>query len=217
MAKKMKKTKTLTIDTRIRQRKGVRKDQDFTLSWFKSDYPEYSEWHNLAVAWLEEQNTGRWMKLKSVVLFLERFLVQYNLATRLADFMAHNDDRPGFFETVCPKSREGVLINNNIHRFLDFVLSSEFCRRDGDGQPIVSPMSGKPLLLTGFFNPVHGQGRLYKTQESRIKPRKVKLLRSKTANLIWINQRYPQLSEWSPLAEKWMEGQNHIPPAKPGV
>ncbi len=125
--------------------RGVTRDTDSNLGWVEEDYPQLATWRVLAVEWLkgEERNVGR--KLSALVAFLERYLVQQRLPLDPAVFLARNTVLPDFCRTACPESKTGIIYNNAIHAFLQFVLLREFSVDADDGEPVLSPAFRNPV------------------------------------------------------------------------
>ena len=116
--------------------KGVRRDYDATLGWVKREYPQLETWRVLAVEWLKGETRGVEKRLKALVSFFERYLVQQGLPLDQAVFLARSTVVPDFYRTACPDSEDGIKYNNNIHTFLNWVLLREFSEAADDGQPV---------------------------------------------------------------------------------
>lgn len=140
--------KTTTTATQVipaAKVKGMKRDTDTTLTWVKRDYPQLAAWQALAVAWLNGETRGVGMRLRALVAFLERYLVQQRLPLDPAVFLARTTVLPDFYRTACPDSVEGVKYNNTIRAFLDFVLRREFSTADDYGQVVVSLACHNPV------------------------------------------------------------------------
>ncbi len=145
----MTKKKTTTTPTAFTapapKMKGVKRNTDTSLGWVERDYPQLAAWRALAVEWLKGETRGVQHRLKALVTFFERYLVQQKLPLDPAVFLARGAFLPDFYRTACPDSSEGVRCNNAIHAFLDFVLLREFSDSSDDDQPVVSPAYRNPV------------------------------------------------------------------------
>lgn len=125
--------------------KRVNRRYDTSLGWVERDYPQLATWRALAVEWLKGETRGVAPKLKALIAFFERYLVQQGLPLDPAVFLARSTVLPDFYRTACPDSAEGIKYNNVIHAFLHFVLLREFSEAANDGQPVVSPAFRNPV------------------------------------------------------------------------
>lgn len=125
--------------------KRVTRKTDTSLGWVEREYPQLAAWHALAVEWLKGETRGVDHKLKSLVAFFERYLVQQGLPLDPAVFLARGTVLPDFYRTACPDSQGGIKYNNHIHAFLHFVLLREFSEAADDGQRVVSPAFRNPV------------------------------------------------------------------------
>lgn len=125
--------------------RGVKRNTDATLGWVKREYPQLETWRVLAVEWLKGETSGVDMRLKALVAFFERYLVQQGLPLDPAVFLAHSTVLPDFYRAACPDSKHGIEYNNAIHAFLHFVLLREFSEAADEGQPVVSPAFRNPV------------------------------------------------------------------------
>lgn len=125
--------------------KGVKRDTDVTLGWVEREYPQLETWRALAMEWLKGEIQGVTSRLKALVAFFERYLVQQVLPLDPAVFLARSTVLPDFYRTACPDSAYGIKYNNHIHAFLHSVLLREFSEADDHGQPVVSPAFRNPV------------------------------------------------------------------------
>lgn len=125
--------------------KGARRRTDSTLGWVEREYPQLTAWRTLAVEWLKGENHGIESSLRALIVFLEGYIVKQSLPLDPAKFLARGKDLPDFYRTACPDSDKGILCNNEIHAFLNFVLLREFSETDDNGHPVVSPAFRNPL------------------------------------------------------------------------
>lgn len=141
-----KKTSVPTVSTgpAARDKSGTRKT-DISLGWVEREYPQLEPWRVLAVAWLQGETRGVPKRLKALVAFFERYLIQQSLPLDPAVFLARATVLPDFYRTACPDSVEGIKYNNNIHAFLHFVLLREFSEVDDNGRPVLSPAFHNPV------------------------------------------------------------------------
>ena len=125
--------------------KGVNRNTDTTLGWVARDYPQLATWRALAVAWLKGETVGIQHRLKALVAFFERYLVQQGLPLDPTVFLTRTTVLPDFYCTACPDSHDGIKYNNIIHTFLHFVLLREFSAPDDAGSLVVSPAFQNPV------------------------------------------------------------------------
>ncbi len=125
--------------------KGVKRETDATLGWVERKYPQLETWRVLAVEWLQGETSGVPWRLRALVAFFERYLIQQGLPLEPAVLLARNTVLPDFYGTACPDSSPGIQYNNIIHSFLHFVLLREFSEADDNGQPVVSPAFRNPV------------------------------------------------------------------------
>lgn len=150
MAEKKKMSVPKSSGTPTKRVEGVKRDTDSTLGWVERDYPQLVVWRILAVEWLKGETRGVDMRLKALVAFLERYLVQGGLPLDPAVFLDHTTVLPDFYRTACPDSRHGIEYNNYIHAFLHFVLLREFSEANDAGQPVVWPAFRNPVPRMTF-------------------------------------------------------------------
>lgn len=130
--------------------KGVNRDTDTSLGWVQREYPQLAAWRALAVEWMKGETCSINDKLRALVAFLERYLIQQGLPLDPAVFLAHRTVLPDFYSTTCPDSRHGIQYNNCIHAFLRFVLLREFSQVAEYGQLVVSPAFRNPVPRMSF-------------------------------------------------------------------
>lgn len=145
MSDKKKKSTSRTSNAHFPKVKGVKRDTDMSLGWVGREYPQLAAWRILAVEWLKGETSGIDPRLSAMVAFLERYLVQQSLPLDPAELLARKTVLPNFYKTACPDSAAGIMYNNNIHSFLNFVLLREFSESDDFGQLVVSPAFHNPV------------------------------------------------------------------------
>lgn len=129
------------------KKKGIKRDTDTSLGWVEREYPQLEPWRALAVEWLKGETRGVSIRLKALVAFFERFLVEQGLPLAPAVLLSRTTVLPDFYRTACPDSVWGIGYNNTIHTFLHFVLLREFSEADDIGRPVVSPAFRNPVPL----------------------------------------------------------------------
>jgi len=125
--------------------KGIKRTNDTSLGWVEREYPQLSAWRALALEWLNGELSGVDARLKGLVAFFERYLVQQGLPLDPAVLLARSTAVPDFYRTACPDSAHGIQYNNCVHAFLHFVLLREFSEAADDGQLVVSPAFRNPV------------------------------------------------------------------------
>ncbi len=125
--------------------KGVKRETDTTLGWVEREYPQLATWRAVAMEWIKGETRGIDTRLKALVSFFERYLVQQGLTLDPAVFLARSTVLPDFYRTACPDSEKGIKYNNIIHAFLHFVLMRDYSEAGDDGQPVVSPAFRNPV------------------------------------------------------------------------
>lgn len=125
--------------------KGVNRNTDTSLGWVEREYPQLAAWRTLAVEWLKGETSGVNRRLRALVAFFERYIVQKGLPFDPAVFLARSTVLPDFYRTACPDSEQGIKQNNNIQAFLHWVLLREFSETSDNGQPVVSPAFHNPV------------------------------------------------------------------------
>jgi len=124
---------------------GVTRSTDTSLGWVEREHPQLAAWRILAVEWLKGETRGVAMRLKALVAFFERYLVQQGLPLDPAVFLARSTVLPDFHSTACPDSVAGIKYANAIQAFLHFVLLREFSEAADDGHRVVSPAFHNPV------------------------------------------------------------------------
>lgn len=145
MTQKKKATESKSSSKPTHKVKGVQRSTDTNLGWIERDYPQLEEWRKLAVEWLKGETRSIDHKLKALVAFFERYLIQRGLPLEPHVFLARNTVLPDFYKTTFPDSLSGNRYNNAIHNFLNFVLLSKFSEEGDNGAPVVSPVFHNPL------------------------------------------------------------------------
>lgn len=138
-------------ERRARRRRGLTKSNDINLAWIASLYPHLEEWRALAAQWLKGREGGLSHALKGIGAFIE-FVAKYQLPVSPEEFLLSKTLIPDFYESSWGKerTRSRVLVNNNAHFFLEWVLvQPQFCEEDDFGQLQTSP---------AFRNPLHHLG-----------------------------------------------------------
>ena len=116
-----------------------------SLGWVEREYPQLTAWHALAVEWLKGETRAVDDRLKALVAFFERYLVQLGLPFDPAVFLSRTTVLPDFYHAACPDSKKGIAYNNALHAFLHFVLLREFSETADDGHRVVSPAFRNPV------------------------------------------------------------------------
>ncbi|MDE1715315.1 VPA1269 family protein [Chromobacterium amazonense] len=145
MTKPNEKTAPKAADSPPRREKGLTRNTDTTLGWVKTEYPQLEAWRTLAADWMKGENTRISSRLKALVAFLERYVIQQGLPLAPVVLLERSTVLPDFYRTACPDSRSGIEFNNYIHTFLHFVLLREFSEPDDNGQPVVLPAFHNPV------------------------------------------------------------------------
>jgi hypothetical protein len=127
------------------RRKISPRSGDTALEWVIHDYPQLAAWRELAVNWLKGEIRAIDTKLFALVAFFERYLIQQGLPVEPATFMRREHQLPDFYKTACPDSYKGIMYNNSIHEFLQFVLLHEFGQVASDGQIAHGPEFRNPV------------------------------------------------------------------------
>lgn len=180
---------------------GKWRQEDQNLSWLKEQYPQLADWREFAVKWIKDQTANRRGKLTSLSFFFVRYLVGHGLPPKPVELLARDlvlpdgKDLPDFYETASLRSKSGIMTNNHIHDFLEFVLSQdEFTVLAEDGKRVTSP---------GFRNPVPS---VFYGEKPR--PRGENRNLKSDIDLGWLQEKYPQLAGWRALAVKWIKDQS---------
>ncbi|MCE0877429.1 MULTISPECIES: integrase family protein [Pseudomonas] len=124
---------------------GVRRESDITLGWVERDYPQLAIWRKFAIDWLKGEVKGLDKKLKALIAFFERYLIQQKLPLDPVVFLSKNSILPDLYRVALPDSIDGIASNNWIHSFLNFVLLREFSKPADDGQPVILPSFRNPV------------------------------------------------------------------------
>jgi len=174
---------------------SIPRDRDPNLSWISRDFPHLEPWRELAIGWFKTLKRPTAYNLIAISLFLDRFLVQEGLPTDPEQLLRVNTVLPDFFETVCPKSKSGATRNNDVRKFLDFVLVDRFFT--------LNPATGKMALNKNYHNPVQRRSTI--TLEI-ISDRPRGLPKQTDQDLTWVKDTCPHLESWRALASEWIKG-----------
>ena len=135
--------------TTPRPRRGDR--HDVTLAWLTREYgPHLEQWRALAAEWIQGQERGVWQALTAVSRFVDAYIHGLQLPTDPAVFLRRGQPLPSFYERVCPKSQQGIRVNNSIHRFLTWVLETRCSEEDAVGRRVVPPSYDNPVRLRDY-------------------------------------------------------------------
>lgn len=126
----------------MRKKKGIKaeyRSSDPLIRWVEYHFPQLSEWREGAVEWMNQNDRFLKSKLKALEIFFEDYIVGLKLPLSPEEFLRKDAEWPIFFISVCPRSPEGVNLNNRIHEFLEFMLLRDCSVLDGNGERVVSP------------------------------------------------------------------------------
>lgn len=168
---------------------------DPSLHWISRDFPTLEPWRELALAWFKTLKRPTENTLNAISLFLDRYITQEGLPTDPEVVLRKSTVLPDFFESACARSKGGVSRNNEVRRFLDFVLAERFS--------ILDPVTAKSYLDPNYRNPLK---RLGSGTFETIPDRPAGLTRSNDLNLLWMKHRLPALKQWRILASEWIKG-----------
>ena len=159
------------------------------LAFLGREHPELERWYILAVEWIKAEPTSIKAKQGALTRFFKRYVLEYGLPLDPAAFLSRKTDLPDFFDKACPNSKAGVVINDHIFAFLNFVLLHKFSSiRDG----------GFPVISLAYRNPV-----TYRSSDPKIPG----VTRDYGKVLGRIARNNPQLATWVTLAAEWMKGE----------
>lgn len=130
--------------------KGVNRTTDLNFTWVKEKYPQLEDWRLLAAVWIREETLSVGVKLQTLSIFLERYIVGQGLPVVPVRFLQRDLVLPSFFVTCCAKSPGGIKSNNFIHYFLEWVLREKFSNNDGHGRLVISPTLWNPVPWKGY-------------------------------------------------------------------
>jgi len=211
------------------------RQSDKTLGWLQEKYPQLADWREFAVKWIKNQSVNSPGKLSALSTFFERYLIGNNLPLKPAEFLARRlalpdgKDLPNFHETACPKGKQaGIHVNNNVHDFLEFVLSQDdFSVPAGGGKRVTSPVFRNPVPPISYGKEARARGEKRKPKSDRNlrnstnkerymgkKPKNVSKWRQEDKTLGWLKDKYPHLAEWREFAMKWIKDQSVNPRGK---
>lgn len=122
--------------------RGARKDEDVTLSWVALRYPHLEEWRQLAADWIKGETSGVPAKLAALVKLFDLFLSKQSrdLVTQVQITLARSTQMPDFYDTAgLAEVKRGIVYNNYIADFVDWVLKRDFSIDDDYGRQVTSP------------------------------------------------------------------------------
>lgn len=125
--------------------KEVRRSHDTSLEWVRRDYPEFSEWRNLAAEWLSGTKSGLSQRISALAVFFKNYLTRPDVPVVLMKFFERGEPLPDFQSTACSSSTASVDYCNQIATFLDWVLLRDFSEVADDGERVVSPAFRNPI------------------------------------------------------------------------
>lgn len=131
--------------THPKRSRGDRRSTDKKFDWVSRTYPKIAHWAEPAATWLNAQPLGIDIRIRAIVAFLEKYLVQLDLPFEAEVLLRRSTPLPDFFKACCPQSAAGVKMNNGIHSFLNFLLLRDFSIPADDGRPVVSPAYHNPI------------------------------------------------------------------------
>lgn len=128
-----------------RRRLGQR--QDVELKWVLTVCgPQMEAWRAFAQRWMATQTRAFDQRFAALRVFLEDYLHPHHLHDPVA-FLRRGAKRPVWFGAACDHSRGGIRYNNDVRRFLAWVLENcEPFSEDVEG--------GQRVTLPGYVNPV---------------------------------------------------------------
>jgi hypothetical protein len=124
---------------------GMQKLSDPSFALVMSKYPQLEPWRLWAVDYIKGQHKGLHQRLYAMGIFLERYLVKLGLPTDPHVFFHKSTVLPDFHAVVCLPTEGGVLVNNRVHEFLDYVLLQAFSIRDDYDHPVILPEFRNPV------------------------------------------------------------------------
>jgi hypothetical protein len=133
---------------RKRSKKGVLpRGADTQFLWVRHQLgPQWELWRTYAVEWMATQHAGIGKRLGAFRAFFDAYLHALNLPNEPAWLLRRANKVPDFFETACPKSKEGVTYSTCIRVFLDWVLERHFSEPDDNGRLVVLPDYHNPVF-----------------------------------------------------------------------
>lgn len=106
-----------------------RRASDVDFHWVVRELGDsFSDLAGLARDWVAEQTAAIDMRMHGLALFFDRYLHKHGLPSDVDALFTSHLPIPDFFETCCPKSRSGVVYNNYVCDFADWVISKRFSR-----------------------------------------------------------------------------------------
>lgn len=177
----------------IRKSEGIWRDQDPTLDWIITDYPQLADWQKLGLGWLETLPRTSRSQLKGILRFLKDYMIQFKLPLDPDEFLRRKTQLPDFFKEVCPESRSGVALNNTVRSFLNWVLLEHFSETDS---------TGRITIRSAYHNPIPKRDiRTFHTI-----PDLKGIRRGYDKTFTWIQLEHSQMEPWRVLAAEWIQG-----------
>lgn len=100
-------------------------DHSHVLSWVPRKASVLAGWRQLALEWLEQNAPRSKQNLpgtrQALTQFFRHFLLRDDVPKDVHQFFA--TELPSFYKTACTRTVNGVGYNNEIHRFLAFVMA----------------------------------------------------------------------------------------------
>ncbi|MFY7865611.1 gamma-mobile-trio integrase GmtZ [Roseateles sp.] len=124
-----------------------RKSHDADLEHVRQNYPQFAQWRELAVEWLQTVRGGMGPRLSAINAFIEIYLTQAGVPNTPAEFLRRGAVLPDFAVLGCgPGSMTGRTTRNNyLYEFFEWVLLRNCSEEADDGELIVSPAFRNPL------------------------------------------------------------------------
>lgn len=129
------------------KRRQLGQRQDRALKWVLTLCgPEMESWRTLAQRWMATQTRAFDQRFSALRVFLQDYLHPHGLHNP-AEFLRRGATRPAWFGAVCLNTRSGIRYNNDVRRFLAWVLEN--------GEPFSEAAEdGQRVTLPGYVNPV---------------------------------------------------------------
>ena len=125
------------------KRKSNYTDLDF--KWVSRDYPQLDDWREPMAKWMAGEKNALGAKSKMLSSFIRNYLAALQLPCTRAELLKRGQVLPDFYKVACKESSGGIVTNNHLHDFLDWVLLHYFSDQDEDGPPMVSPAYCNPV------------------------------------------------------------------------
>jgi hypothetical protein len=158
-----------------RKKQYPMRSADCGFSWVTHEMgPQWEAWRAYAAEWMGTQHRGISELLRAIRAFFEDYLHRLKLPAEPAWLLCYTNEVPDFFEAACPRSRMGVDYNNDVCRFLDWVLEHHFSKKEEH--------HGRSTLLPDYHNPFtvrsrHGLPTPYESVRSPLPYRFIRELR----------------------------------------